>query len=310
MKILVKITMMVAILLSPSLYAEESGGFLGPEVGYGFINAKQNIVFTSGGGGTITQKNNGELNGGGIDAGLLGGYKSFFGRYFGLRYYANINVTYADLKKTLESGNSSLIFNKASYNAFVLNYGANIDMLINFYSKVVNDFGMFVGVAVGGSSYFGSAVDEIDRFVNYLENTSSAFKGKNLNLKLKKHFLDVALNMGLRTNFLYNHGLELNVRVPLLEHKFINQTSRVTGNTNQAEFVDARNHTMLKKPNIAVTLRYIYTFGKRGIVGNTNKGVRSPMRRQNTTPSTRTTPRSNNPMNYQYNQQRLRQLRR
>ncbi len=298
-----RITTLMAIFSFDIANAEQSGGFIGLEVGYGFVNTESNIN-ASFVGGAIGQKWVGELNGGGVDAGFTAGYKQFFGNYFGLRYYVNVNATYALLKTNLMTNTQILqdIYTNKQYSALLINYGANIDMLINFVSSGANDFGMFVGASVGGNNWSGSAIDEVENFISIRQHANIT---QGIDWKMQRNFLDVAINAGLRTNIATNHGLELGVRIPLLNNVFMNKER-----TNNIGNIQIQSNT--KKPaykhGISAVFRYTYTFGSaRKTTSNPRQNMRQqPMRRpMNPQQLNRQQPQTRQPMNQQYNQQLL-----
>lgn len=148
--------------------AEESGALFGIGIG--------------GGGTTLVKDSNGEIHKetlGGINYGLIDGYKYFFKPNLGLRIYINL-----DLHHNLAKSSGTL------YNIMIIDYGVNADFLWNFISSESLDFGLFLGMGVGGNTIIGKPI---------ATNTIA----------------DMVLNVGLRTNIATNHGLEIAVRVPV-----------------------------------------------------------------------------------------------
>lgn len=241
------------------IFAEKSGGFLGLEVGYGTTNIAIEQV-NSWTWATNPQEFKANLNGGGVDFGFVGGYKQFFNSYFGLRYYANVNVIMAKLKPKVENGQT--MFNgDGTRSATLINYALNIDMLINFIAREsswnrVADFGAFVGVGLGGNNWSGKGLNEIDDFMDTIyrgDANYTTMRGIRLK-KTQRNFFDLSLNVGLRTNIAYNHGLELAFRMPLLKNTFINDKG---SNANATSSLNIYSKTS----NYNVTFRYIYSFG-------------------------------------------------
>ena len=90
---------------------------------------------------------------------------------------------------------------------FRLNYGANLDVLANFLATDYADLGAFVGLGVGGQTYF---------FTGQNKETLDAFKSMGVNVSYTS--VDVGLNVGLRTNIAKHLGIELAARVPFIKH--------------------------------------------------------------------------------------------
>lgn len=131
---------------------------------------------------------------GGFKYGLLLGFNDFFVKYFGIRYYVDVNVTQVSDKRS-----SDMVFR--------LNYGANLDAIANFIATDYADFGAFVGLGVGGQTYFftGQNKEAFDTF-------------ESMGVKVSYTSVDVGLNVGLRTNIAEHFGIELVARVPFIKH--------------------------------------------------------------------------------------------
>lgn len=162
---------------------DRSGLFVGVELGYGEL---LNTVSTNY--GVLKEKD------GGFKYGLLLGYNKFFVKYFGIRFYGNANVTQV---KDKASGDW----------LFRLNYGANLDAIANFLATDYADLGAFVGLGVGGQTYFftGQNKEVLDTF-------------ESMGVKVSYTSIDVGLNVGLRTNIAKHLGIEVAARAPFIKH--------------------------------------------------------------------------------------------
>lgn len=230
--------------------AEESGGFVGLEVGYGeaeIVNIRSVIP--------ISKDNIRELdfNGGGVAYGFTIGYKQFFTPYLGLRYYANLNLLHANLNpkstRPADGVGGRFIVNAKKSSVMLLNYGANMDFMANVLASENVDFGGFVGVGLGGDSWMGKGIEHqlwLYRVHNYFSTAH------DLKLNSKTNF-NVWINVGLRTNFAKYHGIELVARAPFLKNKLLD------GN-----FVDRYDGQVKAKVTIkgiySVSLRYTVSF--------------------------------------------------
>lgn len=190
--------------------AESSAPFVGVELGYGEGRANTDETYMRG-----------------IQYGITAGYKQFFMPYVGLRYYANFSVMHAP-GGYYKDGNEDTTLDKKTTS--LLNYGVNIDFLANFVAGEDFDFGAFVGVGVGAYTWLKSG---------YLENATSDWKLTHL---------DVALNVGLRTNIAKNHGIEVVGRVSFLDGNVYSTTNNGTTYTRKV------SHPY------SVTARYTYSF--------------------------------------------------
>lgn len=121
----------------------------------------------------------------GISYEIIAGYKQFFTQDFGLRYYANF--AYADASKKASGDEPKLTGN-------VMDYGVNVDALYNFISGDTS-FGAFLGLGLGANSWGGKT-----------------FKDS----KMDKTGLNLAFNVGLRTEIAKAHGIEIAARVPFI----------------------------------------------------------------------------------------------
>lgn len=162
--------------------AETSAPFVGVELGYGEGRVNTDIAYLRG-----------------VQYGITAGYKQFFMPYVGLRYYANFSVMHASGGYD-KDGNDIATLDKKTTS--LLNYGVNVDFLANFVASEDFDFGAFVGVGVGAYTWLKTG---------YLEK--SGIESSKLTA------LDVALNVGLRTNIAKNHGIEVLGRVSFLDAK-------------------------------------------------------------------------------------------
>lgn len=203
------VSLVLSLSLASSLVAEESGAFFGIGIGSGWANAKIRLGAA-----------NDDRHGSGLSFEAVAGYKQFFTQNFGLRYYANISQASF---KNQNPGTTS-----------VMNYGANIDMLVNFVDSQTSSFGAFLGVGVGANTWSGHVVDELER----------------LELSLKKTLLDTSLNIGLRSVIDSRHSVEGIVRVPLLSNTLYSSNDLAGYGKAEAKAIRSAN----------IGVRYILNF--------------------------------------------------
>lgn len=227
----------VAVLCSTSaLFAETSGVFLGAEIGYG-AGKFENKITTNG------ANQNANYDGGGIKYGVVVGYKQFFTQYLGLRYYANLGITHAKLESN--SVATGYGWKDRVYGTLV-NYGANVDFLVNFVSNESLDFGAFLGLGIGGNTWTGRDLDDHEDYLNGIAQQLGT------SASLTRTGFDLSLNVGLRTNIATNHGIELVAKVPFLQTKLFDKTIANAG-------VNLNIKNTLHQA-FSVTARYTFSF--------------------------------------------------
>lgn len=196
--------------------AEESGAFFGIGIG---------------GGSTTLITNDNKMRKetlGGINYGLIDGYKYFFKPNLGLRIYINL-----DLHHNLAKSSGTL------YNIMIIDYGVNADFLWNFISSESLDFGIFIGVGIGGNTIIGKPI---------ATNTT----------------LGSAINMGLRANIATNHtvkhGIEVAVRVPVLPQLYNESPSKELPGISKEELNrDYNKQSQRYSQKFSVILRYTFS---------------------------------------------------
>lgn len=210
-----KIIISIALLFgSPNIvFAEESGAFFGIGIG--------------GGSTTLVKDSNGEIHKeslGGINYGLIDGYKLFFTPTLGLRGYINL-----DLHHNLAKSSGT------RHNITIIDYGVNADFLWNFISSESLDFGLFIGIGWGGNTIIGKPIA-----------TNTIF--------------DMALNAGFRTNIATNHGLEIALRVPIFSQSYESPPKRDDTSQKILQPYTKESKTGQKyNQKFSVILRYIFS---------------------------------------------------
>lgn len=254
----------VASALAASAVAEESAGFIGLELGAS--GGKQEAKLT----GTVlnqsrTASNNLETYG--VNVGIVGGYKAFFTSWFGLRAYANLN--YIHTLSNIEVGSheeqigANTTRNVTDYQdttISALNYGVNLDLLFNVLAFEQANLGLFVGAGLGANTFMASsAIDGAKK--NIGANPDFGLLGADLQQQLNNDIkdnkaytgFDAWVNVGVRTNFLEHHGIEVVAKVPFVGTTVYDKT---LGNPAVAS---TNGNIKLYNPwNVSV--RYIYSF--------------------------------------------------
>lgn len=240
----------VALALGNVAFAEQNGVFLGAEVGYGGASVDYKTSYseqnqTTGniqGGRPYTLK----YNGGGVKYGIVAGYKQFFTPYLGLRYYANLSAMHASLSTT----SSGVSAEWKNVSATMINYGVNVDFLGNFIAQESLDFGGFVGLGIGGTSWLGKSINDYQKFIDSYQQ----------GWKLNKNSFDVALNVGLRANIAKNHGVELVARVPFLATKLFDKTYQERFDVGGDTILSTSSEKTSIHHPYSITARYTFSF--------------------------------------------------
>lgn len=227
--------------------AEESGGFVGIGVGYGGNSVRTNYSCAGNncGGGAVSTTDNNAF--GGVDYGFVAGYKQFFTPKLGLRYYASFNLSHSSFKYI---GQYFTIpdTSEKTYATHLINYSANVDFLFNFMTNEMLDFGGFVGASIGGNTWLGSGLDDLENKFKPDTRAGGAFS-----FNCNRTSFDAAVNVGLRANIAKYHGVELVARVPFIATSFFNRS--IAGNVGKAESLSVSLYRMF-----SVTARYTFSF--------------------------------------------------
>ncbi|ETD24786.1 outer membrane beta-barrel protein [Helicobacter macacae] len=244
----------VASVLVASAVAEESAGFIGLELGAsgGLQEAKITGTATN---QSRTASDNLETYG--VNAGIVGGYKAFFTSWFGLRAYANLNFIHTLNEEMIREADGSNLSTDQAISA--LNYGVNLDLLFNVLAFQQANLGLFVGAGLGANTFFASnAIDAAKKKIGANPNFDllpEALQGQlNNDIKDNKAYtgFDAWVNVGVRTNFLEHHGIEVVAKVPFVGTTVYDKTIGAAG-------VSANANVKLYNPwNVSV--RYIYSF--------------------------------------------------
>ena len=229
-----KIAISLALLLGGAniALAEESGVFVGAEIGYGAGKFETKVTLPTG-------SDRLKYDGGGVKYGVVVGYKQFFTPYLGLRYYANVSIMHGNLENDAYAGT----YWKQKVDGTLVNYGANVDFLANFVANETLDFGAFLGLGIGGNTWTGRDLDDHEDYLNGIA------RNLNTSVSLSRTGFDLSLNVGLRANIAKNHGVELVAKVPFLATTLLDKTIPNMANVKNT----------LHQP-FSVTARYTFSF--------------------------------------------------
>lgn len=122
-----------------------------------------------------------------------------------------------------------------------------MDFLANFVSNESLDFGVFLGVGIGGNTWMGRDLDDYEDYLNRIANLVGT------SVSFNKTGLDLSLNVGLRTNIAKHHGIELVAKVPFLKTTLLNKT--FTAPTGTSHVLKDTLHQAF-----SVTARYTFSF--------------------------------------------------
>ena len=245
----------VASALAASAVAEESAGFIGLELGASGGNQEAKLT------GTVLNQSrtaSDNLETYGVNVGIVGGYKAFFTSWFGLRAYANLNYIHTLNEEVIKNADGSSLSTDQAITA--LNYGVNLDLLFNVLAFQQANLGLFVGAGLGANTFFAAnAIDAAKKKI--AANPDFGLLGADLQQQLNNDIkdnkaytgFDAWVNVGVRTNFLEHHGIEVVAKVPFVGTTVYDKT---LGNPAVAS---TNGNIKLYNPwNVSV--RYIYSF--------------------------------------------------
>lgn len=123
---------------------------------------------------------------------ILVGYKHFLNDFIGFRYYANVSAQH--YKDATFSGNKDKIG--------IIDYTANADLLMNFYTDSSFSVGIFGGFGVGGATFDNALLEQYERDWGYVKDATryneSIYAGMG---KTNKHHFSASVSVGARINF-------------------------------------------------------------------------------------------------------------
>lgn len=195
----------IAILFCSDASAKESANwFFGIGGGYGrtaidikYSEATKNQLGISTGGGlnqwlSYTPGVDIYSKSWGINYEILLGYKHFVNNYIGFRYYANVGAQ--NYKDANFSNNKETIG--------VIEYTANMDLLINFYKGPSFSFGIFGGFGVGGATFDSDLLKEYEKVWGAAIDSTQLterpmYEGVGT---IYRHHFSANVNVGVRIN--------------------------------------------------------------------------------------------------------------
>ena len=224
--------------ISSPLLAEESGFFMGAQLGKGGVelNYKYCAIYQPGNPAGQPKKEehcstehqqdeqdkvyNSFLAGERHDFkstkyGFLAGYKQFFTPKFGLRYYAAFNVgKYQYNGKAYQRSDKPPLYEwefRTTYTHKISeqHLSVNVDALYDFITNDIWDFGVFGGVSLGYVWYQYDMNEGVNWY--YWERGYKQID--------KMQDFDIGLNLGLRVNLIKRHGIEFYSRFSLMKQR-------------------------------------------------------------------------------------------
>lgn len=246
---------------------EKSGAFVGLSIGVTSLSADFSAGFFGQSHNTDWGKNREFSVSGsrGMTTGIYGimiGYKHAITGGFGLRYYADFNYISPTLAQPKMWG---------------MNYGLNIDGLLNIVEKNDNFFGFFAGVGLGAQSYgWSDSILEDDLYftgekggLGNGNDGSVKLQGergdghKNQNFKNPVTSFNVAINFGVRLNIAKHHDIELGARFRPMKHTLKEVKMKYeTGQGNDGNETHTKQQALKAKIGSPydIFLRYIFVF--------------------------------------------------
>lgn len=123
---------------------------------------------------------------------VLFGYKHFVNDYIGFRYYANVSVQHYK-PVTFKSKKDPIGY---------IDYTAQLDLLLNFYTSEGFAFGVLGGVGLGGMSLDKKAIHEYENIYNTTSGGGIPIGASDIT----KHFVSLNFSAGVRMIFFQKVG--------------------------------------------------------------------------------------------------------
>ncbi|MFC3847452.1 outer membrane protein [Helicobacter baculiformis] len=187
---------------------------------------------------TPALKENDHYSGNLFGADIQAGYKQFFGKkkHFGVRYYGILSAQgggYYGQLSPVTKGSLSNVF-----------YGVGVDALYNFYEKKHYTFGVFGSVMLGGSAWGlgagytnGQCTTRTSQNICQSMNKKFSALASDINqnggtASSTANYVQFAFNFGLRANLSRHNGLELGIRVPVINDPFFKSHTKNNTDVN------------------------------------------------------------------------------
>lgn len=245
------------------MFGEESGYFAGAQFERGgaelnhkycAIQGYYNGIYTMGIEDCFTEQYNFKNN----KYGFLGGYKHFFTPEFGLRYYGVFNVSkyeysgYGYRLMDQNPPNMDLLRTKFIHKIKEQHWSINVDVLYNFITNELLDFGVFGGVSL---AYVICTYDMND-------DSNEKYRVEEYMQIDKMKDFDMGLNFGLRANFIKRHSIELYSRFALMKQR--ETYAIVVKRGYDIDGLKSRKHyesvTLTNTPHTSFGIRYVFSF--------------------------------------------------
>lgn len=252
------------MLFGTNAKAESSGWFVGGGIGVGgferygtsnIYNKTTDVNYSDSGKGR---------NGANIAAfatSVLGGYKHFFTDKLGIRGYGSIDYFYIP-NYSLEENRIGLVSGAASK----VKYGIGADFLYTFLQKPKFDLGAFAGLWLGGESIFGKAFDSYNEcskdaacLIGAESEQIAVLARQNMQVEHNSTstIFQAALNLGMRSNILANHGIEAVISIPFVRHNTWHNISQQYSNGVETNLQNSKQYV---NNTWNLMFRYLYNF--------------------------------------------------
>ncbi|RDU52949.1 outer membrane beta-barrel protein [Helicobacter sp. MIT 01-3238] len=145
-------------------------------------------------------------------------------------------------------------------------YGIGADFLYTFLQKPKFDLGAFAGLWLGGESIFGKTFDNFNKcakdIVCAMEPESeqiAALARQNTQVEHNSTstIFQAALNLGMRSNILANHGIEAVISIPFVPHNTSHNISQQYSNGVETHL---ENRKVYANNTWNLMFRYLYNF--------------------------------------------------
>lgn len=289
---MLKFILSLMLIFSIASAKEPTNWFFGAGIGFGYAkidkvynDASQNKIGISWRNWTDVKPET--VSDWGVNYEFLLGYKHFLNDWVGFRYFVNVGANHYKDK----------IFTAGEAYGTIVDYGANVDILINFWTADSWSVGMFGGVGVGGVYIESKALNTYKamyngKIYNNGPGDNSIYAGEG---QIYQNHLNAVFDIGLRGSYFqkfrdvnkrvcnnredgrrtckvpvsyFEHSFEIAARFPVLEYAVTSGADFMGGYAtgtvipgSQGQYISAfqRPGYVVSNP-YKITFRYIFAF--------------------------------------------------
>ncbi|MGX2985364.1 outer membrane beta-barrel protein [Helicobacter sp. 23-1048] len=206
------------VLASTQVKAEESGVFVGAQLMYGDLVYHENVTDAVPGAAMYQADFTSTNTGPGY--GVVGGYKHFFTPFFGFRAYGSFyynQFTFQGKRTSFgvpstQMPQAPFVLQGGTTAVYQFNLTANAEALFNVIAGENFNLGVFGGLGIGFQYWKSDRIDSMYQFHEILKTNSNVPQQK---AEDRRFGLALNWNVGVRTNILKYHSIEVGAMIPM-----------------------------------------------------------------------------------------------